>query len=413
MLKTKLRTRDTALLAIGLFALPAILLAPVYAQSQSILVASAAQLQSAVATANAAGGNRTILVADGMYTLTDTLYVNSPNITIAGQSSDRTKVTIQGDAMSSSAQVGTLIRVTASNFQLTDITLQKSRYHLIQIAGESNADAPVIRNCILRDAFEQMIKVSVNLTNTSISSDNGLIENCLFEYTAGVGPQYYIGGIDAHAAKNWTVRNNTFRSIASPNTDVAEFAVHFWDGSANNLVERNLIVDCDRGIGFGLDGKPNSGGIIRNNMIYHLANGAPFADSPIALTESPGTQVYNNSVYLANGFPWAIEYRFAATTGVTIVNNLSNKPIQARDGATGTVLGNNVAALSSWFSSVNSGNLHLASSVSSVVDKGQTVSGLTNDFDGQPRPQGSGIDIGADEYSTALAPRAPTNVTAN
>ena len=45
-------------------------------------------------------------------------------------------------------------------------------------------------------------------------------------------------------------------------------------------------------IGFGLDTRPNSAGIIRNNMIYHANNGAPYADVPIALTESPNTQVY-------------------------------------------------------------------------------------------------------------------------
>jgi len=113
-----------------------------------------------VATANSAGGNRTILLANGTYSLTDTLYINAPNITIAGPTGGRANVIIQGDAMSATAVVGTVIRVAASGFQLHDVTLQKSKYHLIQIAGETNAQAPVIRDCILRDAYEQMIKVS-------------------------------------------------------------------------------------------------------------------------------------------------------------------------------------------------------------------------------------------------------------
>jgi hypothetical protein len=57
-------------------------------------------------------------------------------------------------------------------------------------------------------------------------------------------PQHSIGGIDAHNAVGWIVRDNTFRKIRSPAGSVAEHAVHFWSGSRDTLVERNLIVDC-------------------------------------------------------------------------------------------------------------------------------------------------------------------------
>src|SRR4051812_30502473 len=197
----------------------------------TISVSSAAQLQAAVQTANSAGGNRIISVADGTYTLSDTLYVNAPNVSIVGASGNRGNVIIQGTGMSATASVGTIIRVAASGFQLRYVTLQKSKYHLIQIVGENNADSPSIRDCILRDAYEQMVKVSIG-ADPNVTGDNGLVQNCLFEYTAGIGPQYYIGGIDAHGGKNWTVRGNTFRNIASPSGSVAEFAVHFWNGSA-------------------------------------------------------------------------------------------------------------------------------------------------------------------------------------
>ena len=381
----------------------------------SVTVRTASELMNAVSSANSAGGNRIINVADGTYTLTDTLYVNASNITVQGESAKREAVIIQGDAMSSNARVGSLFRVAGSNFKLQDVTLQRAGWHTIQIVGEANADSPTIRNCILRDAYQQLVKVSNDPSNPTVVSDNGLVENCLFEYTAGIGPQYYIGGIDAHSARGWTVRNNVFRDIASPNSSVAEFAIHFWDKSANNLVERNQIIDCDRGIGFGLQDKPNDGGIIRNNMIYHSANGDPFADAGIALADSPNSQVYNNTIYQEHSFQWALEYRFAATTSTLIVNNLTNKPVMARDGATGTA-GNNVAnAASSLFTQVSSGNLHLVKSSSGVTDAGRTVSGLTNDFDGNARPQGSGIDIGADELAGAAqaVPKPPTNVQAN
>lgn len=375
-----------------------------------IAVSSASQLHSAVSTANNSGGNTTILLADGVYTLSDTLYINAPNVVLAGQTGNRASVVIQGDAMSSSARVGNLIRVAGRNFQLRHITLQRSRNHLIQVVGESNADSPVIRDCILRDAYEQIIKVSIDVANPSVTSDGGLVENCIFEYTAGIGPQYYIGGIDAHGSKNWTVRGNTFRSIISPNTTVAEFAVHFWNGSANNIVEGNVIINCDRGIGFGLDGRGNSAGIIRNNTIYHSSGNGQFADTGIALVESPGSQVYNNTVFMENSFPWSIEYRFSSTSGVLIANNLTNRPVQARDGASGTVANNVSNAAAGWFVDAAAGNLRLATAHSSVVDRGQSISGLAVDLDGDSRPQGSGIDIGADEYVSARSPRPPSNL---
>lgn len=370
--------------------------------AQVITVGTVTELENAIAIANSSGGNKTIQVRDGTYSVNNTLNITTPNVTITGLSGIRENVVIEGDAMSGTARIGNVIRVSGSGFQLSNITLQKSGFHLIQIAGENNADSPVIKNCVLRDAYQQMIKVSNDPALPGVSGDNGLVENCLFEYTAGIGPLYYIGGIDAHGSKGWIVRNNTFRNIISPSTSVAEFAVHFWDNSANNTVERNLIVNCDRGIGFGLDGKGNTGGIIRNNMIYHANTANQFADTGIALIDSPNTQVYNNTIVMDNAFPWAIEYRFTMTSNVLIVNNLTNKPILSRDGASGTVAANVVNAANNWFVNPASGNLHLASAIPSLISKGQPVSGLVDDFDSQSRS--GGIDIGADQFIARILP---------
>ena len=376
----------------------------------TMAVSTAAQLQAAVNAANNAGGNTTILLADGTYTLSDTLYVNVPNVTIQSQSGVREHVIIEGDAMSASAKVGNVIRVAASNFTLAGVTLRKSGWHLIQVAGELGAQAPVIRNCILRDAYEQMLKVSNDPTLPAMHSDGGLVENCLFEYTAGIGPQYYIGGIDAHAAHGWTVRGNTFRSIISPSASVAEFAVHFWDGSADNTVEKNLIVNCDRGIGFGLDGQGNQRGVVRNNMVFRAASAAgPFADVGIALIDSPSSSAYNNTVVLEDGFGWTIEYRFSDTTGVLIANNLTNKQILNRDGASATLQTNVTNAADAWFVSVSTPDLHLASAVAAVVGRGTAVAGLVDDYDGDPRSSGA-VDIGADQFGRTLTPNPPTNL---
>lgn len=372
--------------------------------AQTVTVGTAVDLQNALTAANARGGNTTIVLQDGTYTLSATLNVTASDITITGQSEVRENVIVQGDAMSATAAIGNLIRVAANNFKVSNLTLQKSRWHLIQIAGEAGASGPVVSNVVFRDAYQQLLKVSVNQANYAMTADNGLVEKSLFEYTAGIGPEYYIGGVDLHGGKNWVIRDNTFRSIISPATAVSEFAIHVWDRSANALVEKNLIINCDRGIGFGLGVKGNTGGIIRNNMIYHAANDGQFADANIELATSPGTKVYNNSVYSVSGYPNSIEYRFAATTGVLIKNNLTNGLITSRDGATGTVGSNVTKAISSWFVNAGQGDLHLATNNPAVAG-GQPVAGLIDDFDGDPRPQ-NGVDVGADQWVSQVRPHA-------
>jgi hypothetical protein len=385
------------------FLMPILSISASALQSASITVGNAAELQNAISRANSSGGNTTILLRDGIYTLTATQQINAPNITVAGQSGNRDKAIVQGDAMSANAAVKSIFRVAGSHFTIRNITMQKVGWHIIQIAGEQNADYPTISNCVLRDAYEQLLKVSYDPTNPGITGDNGLIENCLFEYTAGIGPQYYIGGLDAHGSKNWIIRRNIFKNIISPGNSIAEHAIHIWDPpSANALIEGNLIVNCDRGIGLGLGDRGSSGGIIRNNMIYHAARRGAYADVGIGIETCPDVQIYNNTIFFENSYPNAIEYRFPATGNISIRNNLTNRSILARNGAAGALAGNVTDAAKSWFVNPEAGDLHLLFAVGGVVDAGQAISGLTDDFDGQSRPAGSGIDIGADEHSQAL-----------
>ena len=77
---------------------------------------------------------------------------------------------------------------------------------------------------------------------------------------------------------------NRFLDIASPSKYIAEHAIHIWNNSRDNSVESNLIIDSDRGIGFGMLLNPESKGIsnyagtIKNNFIFHSQNKDPFAE---------------------------------------------------------------------------------------------------------------------------------------
>jgi hypothetical protein len=375
----------------------------------TVSVSTAAELTAAVSAANARGGNTRILLGDGAYRLDDTLYVNAPGIAIEGASGDRAGVVIQGDSMSESARVKTLVRVAAKDFSITSVTLWRSGWHLLQVVGETDADGVAVRNVVFRDSYQQMVKVSIDSTRPQVTGDNGLVEDSVFEYTAGIGPQFYVGGIDAHGAKNWIVRRNVFRDIASPAGSIAEHAVHFWNGSADNIVDANVFIDCDRAIGFGLGGRANSRGVISNNFVYHSANGDPFADVGIGLADSPSTRVLHNTVFLEHDFPWAVEYRFSATSGVEIANNLTNRSIAPRDGATGTLRGNVVNASRSWFRSLTVGDLHLTAAAGPALDTALSVAGAEFDIDGDSRA--GRPDVGADEV-TQTRPSPPANLRA-
>jgi len=389
--------------------LPLILLSPVplFAQSGgTVTVRTAGELISAIFALNNYDGPRTILLEDGVYTIANynSFYLTQPDITIRSVSGNRDAVIIQGDSTfhpdgsRTGGTIGNLFGVAAENFTLENVTVGNVANHAVQL--QVDIDNCIFRNVRFFNTGEQMLKVASD--GIADQSDNGLVEDCVFDYPAGIGPQWYIGGVDAHRARNWTVRRCTFRGIRSPSGSVAEHAIHFWEACINTLVEENVIVDCDRGIGFGLgadSGAGTTGGIIRNNMIYHRAV-TGFADVGIGLENAAAVQVYNNTILLQSGYPNAIEYRFAVTTA-EIYNNLANTIIRQRDGATGSLGNNLTTATAAWFVAPATADLHLASRLAAVVDQGRSVSGLVADIDGDLRPQGAGIDIGADEYVEA------------
>jgi len=358
----------------------------------AVVVSDVDGLVSAVSQA-AQGGDTEILLADGTYTLDNMLWVEANGLTVRSQSGDRDAVIIQGQGMTGG--VSHIFNVAGTDFTVRDMTLRLVANHAVQL--QPSATGATIQNLVIQDTGEQMIKGSWDSNDPDTAADNGRVEGCLFQYTAGIGPQYYIGGIDVHRARNWVVRSNTFMYIRSPEEDLAEYAIHFWSNAENTLVERNTIINCDRGIGFGLGDRGHQGGIIRNNAIYHDGSDGHH-DVGICLESAQDAQVYNNTIYLRHDYPNAIEYRYAETTGLYIANNLTNRAITSRDGGSATVTTNVTDAQEGWFRNLEAADLYPAYAVPEVVDRGLAIEGLVDDHDGRDRPQGAGYDIGAYEY---------------
>jgi hypothetical protein len=342
-------TRAVLLLTIGLLAvLPCWSAASV--ERRTIAVSTPAELYAAVHQANGRG-NTEIVLEDGEYRLTRALRIEGDRITLRSASLDRDATVLRGNGMRSTGSVDNLVEVSGRYVTLAGLTLREAGNHLVQLRGERDADFFRLIDCALIDGYQQLLKVSAGDNNSS--ADGGLVRNTLFAYTNARGPGYYIGGIDLHRGRDWLIENNTFRNIASPSQRVAEYAIHLWSGSANGRVRNNLVINSDRGVGFGLSRNPargNEGGEIIGNVIIHLRDGDPASDVGIALENSPRTQVIGNYIHLAHAYPNAIEFRFPGTRDVVISGNTVNRAIASRDGGHALVEGNQgVSAVRSGF----------------------------------------------------------------
>ena len=361
-----------------------------------VSVSTEAGLWNAV---NSSLPNTTILLADGTYNLGQNghyVWITTPNLTLRSASGNREAVILDDNYSATE-----IVTIAASNVTVADLTIKRAGTHPIHVVTSSGANTlnTLIYNVHLIDPGQQAIKI--NRSASGYYVDNGTVACSRLELTS-VGRQRvldrngscYTGGVDGHAARNWVIRDNFIQGFWCSGS-LSEHAVHMWDNSAGTIVERNQIVDCARGIGFGLGSSGHTGGLIRNNMLRVNQ------DVGIGLETSPETRVYNNTVYTANDYMDSIEYRFAATAGVSIINNLTNKPVLSRDGGSGIAQNNVTNAQASWFADAAAGDLHLAASISSVVDHGQSLTDVADDFDGDTRPIGLAYDIGADEYSPA------------
>ena len=178
----------------------------------------------------------------------------------------------------------------------------------------------LIHNVRFVNTREQMLKVTA-------FSHRGIVEWSEFDFPRGEAHHWYTGGIDAHGAVDWIVRNNRFINIRSPGSRLAEHAIHFWNNSSGTLVERNQIINSDRGIGFGLGKRGHTDGIIRNNMVHTTR------DVGIGLENAYGAKVYFNSVVTEN-YGNSIEVRFPGSSNIRVEANLVSKQIRHRDGGT-------------------------------------------------------------------------------
>ncbi|RMG99347.1 MAG: hypothetical protein D6705_03490 [Deltaproteobacteria bacterium] len=357
--------------------------------------------------------------APGTYDLSgaNLLHVTTPGLVFYGTGDDPEAVVLDAGY-----GIGEIFLVEAPNTTIANLTAQRAFYHPIHVTGGTDGNTTGTRIYRVRvvDPGQQGIKI--NASSAGYFSDEGEIACSEIRMTdAGRGfvTDCYTGGIDAHSAWGWTVRDNYIEGFWC-DQGLSEHGVHFWVTSRDTVVERNVIVDCARGIGFGLgamgNGKtrvypddpcPGAGylghidGIVRNNVIVgkrpELFASASGMDSGVALEQACGPIVVHNTVVALEPPFVSMEYRFENTSAV-IRNNLVTHDIVARDGGQATLSGNVEQAPLSEFVDPASGDVHLVAGAA-AVDAGDVLAGeeaVERDIDGDPRD--ALPDPGADEF---------------
>lgn len=367
-----------------------------------------------------AAAGTVILLEDGTYRMTASgegdrrLQFLTPGVTMRSASGNAEAVVIDGEYVTNE-----MIFIRADDVTIAHLTITHAVDHGIHVTGGAgdNTERTVLYGLRLIDHGEQFVKVNPNGDRDGFV-DNGSLACSTFVLTDAGRPQIedrfadgcYTGGIDAHTAWGWTVRHNYFEGIYCDNGGLAEHAVHFWSASRDTLVENNVIVNCARGVGFGLGESGRSrdypdapypgvsyighyDGLIRGNVMVATHG---YFDSGIELSQARGAKAYHNTIVSNGGgiFFSSIDYRFS-NTQADIRNNIVER-VTRRNDANGRVESNLEGADFSLFVDLPAGDGHLTAGATAAIDQGVALDDAGLDIDGESRDRGA-PDLGADE----------------
>lgn len=391
--------------------------------TDAIAVSPGDDLDAVLATA---WPGATIALAAGTYPRTRTLRIDAAGVTLRGADGDASTVVLRG-----TSDLTTLVEVHAADVTIADLTLDTAGAHLVAFSPTPAGftGGRVIRS-VLRDAGSAHVVVENVSDPAPAYVDGG--ELACSEFTVrdafrAARTACQLEGVRARAARGWHVHDNSFRGFFCLDASLSSTAIHFSDGARDTVVERNVVADSYRGIGFGNDYgaagdvearhydddpctpgvfKGHIGGVVRNNMIWigdsrvATGEGGTSADSMIYLWWACETDVYHNTIVTLVPSFHDIEYRYERTS-VRVGNNITHGDIAARDGAVVQLLDTNLQMTGlSAFVDPLAGDLHLApgsDGATLAVDRGLPITDdpIPTDFDGEPRD--AMPDIGADE----------------
>jgi hypothetical protein len=333
----------------------------------------------------------TILVADGVYTLSEPVSMRKgKNVILRGASGDPGKAVLKGRGFYAGKPGDDLLRVgDVENLTIAYLTFADCRSYGIKVEAENFPRNVHVYGCHFRDIGIRMIKGSTSKEGKAVG---GSIRFCRFENTQIPPADWlfdgdYITAIDMMALENWTISDNFFRNIKGRKGG-ARGAIFIWVRSRNVTVERNAILDCDRGISFGnpsgstnyLPGQEHiRDSIIRNNIIV------PGPDAGIELWWAEDIQVFSNTIWrrdaagagMRGGMEnWKIK-RIDVANNLVRGANMLDGDVTLRNNLFGDLSGHELVLIDGVF--------QLRGIVPEAIDRGLSLKDVPDDCRGQAR----------------------------
>lgn len=276
--------------------------------------------------------------------------------------------------------------------QYPNFTLRNISFHDIKIEntgcegfyiGNSHFDlgTPITCNGNVVTAYEHAV-------------DNVKVYNCILN---NIGND----GIQVGSATNAVIHHNTINVTGAKNNSSHQNGIQCGDGTQQALVYNNYI---NQAAGYGVFDS-GGGGTYYNNVIINSGLDGFFLRDDAPNRASTGFTIVNNTII--NSANYTV-YNLSENPNMSyfynnLVVNVKTPYIYLNNGNVKWTASNNIQTLdinSPKFVNAPARDFHLTSNSTTALNTGKDVGylGISFDYDGQPRPNGTGYDIGAFEF---------------
>jgi hypothetical protein len=225
------------------------------------------------------------------------------------------------------------------------------------------------------------------------------------------------------SAHNALADSNLVYDTSPPRSTSTCYYMHgfYISGVINTTVTNNIVAGIYKGNCLQFDSystsEPLTGFVVSNNTFANCGQSSPASGGGVFYACSPagcGNNKINNNIFSSiQSQTFDIEYgNFGTTDQISnnLIYNSAGSILTAPETLVNTVTGD---PLFINYTGDQTGDYHLQAT-SPAIDHGTSLGAPSSDFDGNPRPQGAGYDIGGYEYVGSYVgskPNPPTNLT--